>query len=183
MKFTEITLKGAYLVELNPAKDDRGYFTRLFCAEEFSSIGFQDAFVQINQSYNEKKGTFRGLHYQEPPANETKLVRCISGSIFDIILDIRKDSTTFLEWFAIELSEQNMRMLLIPQGFAHGFLTLEEHSRLIYFHSGFYKPGLDKGIFYNDPVLNIRLPFDPVIISQKDKEHPLIDFKFEGIII
>ncbi len=184
MIFEETYLKDAYIVNLEPHTDKRGYFARLYCKDEFNEIGFKKEFVQINQSLNKHKHTFRGFHYQVPPFSETKLIRCVSGGIIDFIIDIRKDSPTFLKSFSVELSERNSRMLLIPDGFAHGFLTLEDNTSILYFHTEFFAPGYDNGLRFSDPELHIDFPFSPEIISEKDLEWPLIkERSFSGLEI
>ncbi len=183
MIFRETPVKGAYIIELNPHQDDRGLFARTFCKNEFKAIGHDAEFVQFNHSITNNKGTIRGMHYQTPPFSETKLIRCIRGSVFDVIIDIRKDSPTFLKYFAIELSESNMLSLYIPQGFAHGFQTLEDNSQLIYHHTAFYTPGYEGGIRYDDPLIQIQWPLNVTAITEKDKNHPLLNHTFKGITL
>ncbi len=183
MKFLETKLKGAYIVTPEPFVDERGSFARVFCRNEFLAIGHKGEFVQINHSVNKLKGTFRGIHYQLPPYEEVKLIRCISGSVHDIIVDIRSGSPTFLQYIAVEISEENMKMVYVPAGFAHGFLTLEDNSQLIYHHTAFYQPGHEAGLRFDDPELRIELPIEPVVITEKDKNHPLIEKGFIGIKI
>lgn len=181
MIFTETPLKGAFVIEPEPFVDERGLFARVYCKNEFEAIGNIKEFVQVNQSINKSKGTFRGLHYQLPPFTEVKLIRCIRGKVFDIIVDLRKNSKTFLQHFNIEMSEDNMKMLYVPEGFAHGFLSLEDNSQMIYQHTAFYKPGYEAGLRFNDPALKIKLPFMPEIITEKDKSYPFITKLFTGI--
>ncbi len=181
MKFSETRLKGAYVITPEPFVDDRGSFARVFCKNEFSAIGHKGDFVQINHSVNKLKGTFRGIHYQLPPFGEIKLIRCISGKVYDIIVDIRKGSPTFLKSFAVEISAENMKMMYVPEGFAHGFITLEDNSQVIYHHTTYYEPGHEAGLRYNDPALQLELPIGPSIMTEKDKNHPLIDNSFKGI--
>jgi len=181
MKFHETKLNGAYTIELEPYIDERGLFARVFCQDEFEEIGHHKPFVQINHSINHKKATFRGLHYQKPPFSEIKLIRCIAGKVFDIIVDIREKSDTFLHHFGVELTSQNMKMIYVPEGFAHGFITLEDNTQLIYHHTSSYKPGYESGFRYDDPRLKIKLPFEPLIISEKDKSYRFIDNSFSGI--
>lgn len=183
MKFLETKLEGAYIITPEPFVDGRGSFARVFCKNEFSAIGHKNEFVQINHSVNKLKGTFRGIHYQLPPFSEVKLIRCISGSVYDIIVDIRFGSPTFLEHIGIEISEENMKMMYVPAGFAHGFITLEDDSQLIYHHTAYYEPGHEAGLRFNDPLLQIELPITPVVITEKDNNHPLIDKGFKGISI
>jgi dTDP-4-dehydrorhamnose 3,5-epimerase len=172
MKFIETGFKDLYLIEVHLLKDERGTFARIYCKDEFSKINFTKEFVQMNFSFNKAKGTFRGLHFQLPPFEETKLIRCSSGKVFDIALDLRKDSATYLKWFSCELSQENRTMVLIPEGFAHGFITLEVNSELAYCHTEFYHPSAERGIRYNDELLDIKLPIDITCISEKDKNYP-----------
>jgi len=181
MKFSETKLTGLYIAEPEPFKDERGLFFRTFCKNVFTEIEHYKEFVQINQSINICKGTFRGLHYQLPPFKDVKLVRCISGSVIDIIVDVRKESDTFLKSFLIELSEENKRMIYIPEGFAHGFITLEDNTQLIYHHTSFYQPKHEGSLNINDCALNIKLPIKPRIMSKVDKNIPFVDDTFEGI--
>jgi len=181
MKFTETRLKKLYIIEPEPFVDERGVFFRTYCKEEFKKIGLNKDFVQINQSINSKKGTFRGLHYQIPPYGDTKLIRCISGRVLDILVDIRKGSITFLNYFAIEISEENKKMIFVPEGFAHGFMTLEDNSQLIYHHTAFYQPSFEAGINYNDPKIKLELPINIRVINKKDADIPLIDNQFTGV--
>lgn len=182
MIFQETTLKNAYVINLSPFVDTRGYFTRLFSKDEFRQIGFNEEIVQINQAFNKHRLTFRGFHYQKPPFSESKIICCIEGKIQDYIIDIRKGSTTFLKSFTVELSEQNDLMILVPKGFAHGYLTLTKNTRLVYFHTSFYTPGFEGGIRYNDKSLGVEFPYKPKIISEKDLCYPFIEnLSFEGI--
>lgn len=174
MKFHETTLKGVYTIELEPHLDERGFFARTFCKNEFRRIHHQKEFVQFNHSYTVKKGTLRGLHYQVPPMSEIKLIRCIRGKVLDVIVDLREGSPTFLQHIGVELSAKNMRMIYVPEGFAHGFQTLEEHSEMLYHHTNFYSPDHERGIRYNDPLLSINWPLAPSEVSEKDMKHPLL---------
>ena len=181
MNFTETKLKSSFVIDLNPYTDERGWFARTFCKNEFMQIGFDKEWVQINHSFTKQKGTIRGMHFQKLPFKEIKLVRCISGAVFDIIVDIRKNSTTFLQWTGVELSAQNKKMLYIPEGFAHGFQTLEDDSELIYHHTQFYQPQAEDGLRYDDPAINIKWILPPVNISERDKKHTFITKNFTGI--
>jgi dTDP-4-dehydrorhamnose 3,5-epimerase len=183
VKFTETGLAGCYIIELAPFFDQRGGFVRNFCKNEFRRINHTAEFVQFNQSYNHKKGTLRGMHYQKPPFGEIKLIKCISGRVHDVVVDIRKDSPTFREHVSIELSADNDRMIYIPAGMAHGFLTLEDNSQLIYHHTEYYRPDADAALNYADPAFNISWPIPVAVISEKDAQHPFIDDKFSGITI
>ena len=181
MTFAPTTLEGSYIISLTPFNDDRGWFARTYCEKEFGAIGHLDKWIQLNQSYTAKAGTVRGMHYQVPPFKEIKLVRCIRGSVYDVIIDIRKDSPTFLHWYGVKLSSAEMNMLYIPAGFAHGFQTLENDSELIYHHSTMYEPGHEGGILYNDAAVAIRWPLAITVISERDKNHPPITENFKGI--
>jgi dTDP-4-dehydrorhamnose 3,5-epimerase len=181
MKFTSTKLSGAYIIELEPIRDERGFFVRMFCKNDFKQIGFGKEIVQINHSLTRKKGAVRGLHYQLPPACETKIIRCVHGAVFDVMIDIRAGSPTFLQWFGMELSESNMRMALIPEGFAHGFQTLAENAELLYHHTAFYSPEHERGLRFDDPFLAIRWPLPAGVISPKDQRYPLLDGTFKGI--
>lgn len=181
MIFTETILKGSYIIDLMQYTDDRGAFVRTFCKKEFAKIGFTKEFVQFNQSYNTFEGTVRGLHFQQPPYSEIKLISCIRGSVFDVIVDIRQDSPTFLQHIVIELSSENKKMVYVPEGFAHGFQTLEDNSTLIYYHTEFYTPKADSGLNFLDPLLKIKWPLFVSKISEKDKDLKFIDQSFKGI--
>lgn len=183
MKFTETKLKGAYIIELVKESDERGFFAREFCKKEYEDIGLANNIVQINDSFNKHKGTLRGMHYQSVPKTEDKIVRCITGSIYDVIIDIRKYSKTFREWFGVELSADNRKMMFVPKGFAHGFLTLEENTEVLYYHTEFYSPELEGGIRYNDPKIGIKWPQPIKEISKRDEGYELISGNFEGILI
>lgn len=183
MKFIETPLSGVYVIELEPIRDERGFFARTFCQQEFSQIGFHKPIVQINHSVTRKKGTIRGMHYQHPPAGEAKLIRCIHGGVFDFMVDLRADSPTFLHHHGVELSKDNMRMVFIPEGFAHGFQTLTGDAELIYHHSAFYNPNYEHGLRFNDPALAIGWPLPVSSISLKDQDYALIDKTFQGIVI
>ena len=181
MKFHPLEIKGAYLIDIDLKPDDRGGFARTFCKDEFRQIGHTREFVQLNQSWNTKKGTLRGMHFQNPPFKETKLVRCISGAVFDVIIDLRQDSPTFLRHVTVELSAENKRMIYIPEGLAHGFQTLEDDTQLIYHHTEYYKPGFEAAINYADPAIGIKWPLQVTGISEKDRTHPYITNTFKGL--
>jgi dTDP-4-dehydrorhamnose 3,5-epimerase len=181
MKFIETPLKNAFFVEIEPFQDERGLFMRIFCKKEFQEIGHSKDFVQINHSINKQKGTIRGLHFQKPPFSEIKLVRCIKGAVFDVIVDIRAGSPTFLQWFGIELSAENKRMMYIPEGFAHGFQTLEDDTELLYHHTEFYTPLAEAGLRFDDQMIGIDWKLPPKNISEKDSNYSLIENNFMGI--
>jgi len=181
MKFKETPLKGSFVIDLQPVEDERGWFARYYCKDEFKSIGHTKEWVQLNHSVTNKKGSLRGMHYQLKPFTEIKLVRCISGAVFDVIVDLRKGSESFLQWFGVELSAVNKKMIYIPEGFAHGFQCLIDDCQLLYHHTEFYRPGAEGGIRYKDPLINISWPLDVTFISTRDKEHPVLDKSFKGI--
>lgn len=171
MKFVETPLKGAYLIDLEKRGDDRGFFARAFCRDEFAKVGLAPVFVQVNNSLSAQKGTLRGMHYQLAPKAETKVVRCIRGSLYDVILDLRKGSATFGQSFGAELSAENRRMMYVPKGFAHGFITLSDDAEAFYFVDEFYGPECERGIRWNDPKFAIQWPIAPVVVSDKDAKH------------
>lgn len=175
MKFTETKLPGAYIIDLDKIGDDRGFFARAFCLKEFREHGLIDTIVQVNNSNASKKGTLRGLHYQLDPAAETKLVRCIRGSLYDVIVDLRSGSPTFGEHCGVELSAENRRMFYVPKGFAHGFITLEDDTEALYFVDEFYAPDLERGIRWDDQRFSIDWPMEPQVISEKDRNNPDFD--------
>jgi dTDP-4-dehydrorhamnose 3,5-epimerase len=172
MKFTPTPLDGAFVIDLEKREDERGFFARAFCINEFKANNLDSNVVQVNNSSSVQKGTLRGMHYQLAPFAETKIVRCIKGSLFDVIIDLRKDSPTFGKWFGEELSEQNRKMMYVPKGFAHGFLTLENNTEAFYFVTQFYNSESERGIRFNDPAFNITWPLAPVVVSEKDLSHP-----------
>lgn len=172
MIFTETPLKGAFVIEINKIGDERGFFGRSWCAHEMSDHGLNSSVAQINTSFSKYKGTLRGLHFQIEPFQECKMIRCTKGAVYDVIVDIRPDSHTFLKWFAEELNEDNHKALYSPQGFAQGFITLTDNTEITYFTSNFYAPGKDRGVRWNDPQVGIRLPLEPVVISDKDRTWP-----------
>ena len=181
MTFNATPLAGCYVVELNPVGDARGWFARTYCKSEFVSIGHSSEWVQMNHSFTGQKATVRGMHFQHPPFAEIKMLRCIAGAVYDVVVDIRKDSPTFLQWYGTELSASNKKMIYIPLGFAHGFQTLADDCELIYHHSQFYQPGVEGGIKFDDPLLKIEWPLAPGTISERDNQHPLLGENFKGI--
>ena len=172
MIFKETDLKGAYIIEIEKLEDKRGFFARSFCQQEFQQHGLFSNIVQCNISYNKTKGTLRGMHYQVKPHEEIKIVSCVMGSICDVIIDLRPDSPSYHQWFAVELSAENYRMLYIPEGFAHGFQTLEDNTVVFYQMSKFYHPECAVGVRWDDPAFNIEWPDDERIISFKDLQYP-----------
>ena len=183
MRFVPLALKGAFLIEPELKEDSRGAFARTFCIEEFGEQGLETVFVQHNQSWNLKKGTLRGLHYQNPPFAEAKYLRVLRGAIWDVIVDIRKGSPTFKQYVSVELSEDNHAGLYMPPGFAHGFLTTEDDTEIIYMHSALYKPGFEAGFRWDDPGLGIEWPSAPLILSEKDAGYADAAAAFEGLVI
>lgn len=191
MIFKETQLKGAYIIELEPIQDERGFFARSFCKKEFKLRGISMNIAQCNISYNKKKGTLRGMHYQRAPHEEAKIVSCMKGSIYDVIIDIRPDSSTYCRWIAVELQAENReqrtesredlayrlpltapyKMLYIPKGFAHGFLTLEDNTEVFYHMSEFYSPGYGRGIRWNDPFFAIQWPEEAKAMSAQDRNY------------
>jgi dTDP-4-dehydrorhamnose 3,5-epimerase len=172
MIFTETRLKGAYLVDLAPHHDERGFFSRSWCQREFTEHGLNPALVQCDVSFNHKKGTIRGMHLQVAPFEETKLVRCTQGSILDVIIDLRADSDTFLQWIGVDLTAVNRRALYVPVGFAHGFQTLSDDVEVLYLMSEFYSPECSRGYRWNDPAFAIEWPLPVSVISEKDAAIP-----------
>jgi len=184
MQIEPMSPSGPWLVIPSALKDDRGEFFRYYCERTFRDCipGFT-GFVQCNQSVNVRKATLRGMHYQMPPHAEDKLVRCIKGAAWDVCIDLRKDSPTFLKWFAAELTETNRYSIFIPKGFAHGFITLSNNTELIYHHSEYYVPGAEKGIHFADPAVGIVWPEVPQTVSEKDAGYAFLDKNFTGIEI
>lgn len=172
MTFTETKIKGAYLIDIKKISDDRGFFGRAYCKKEFDRLGITNEVVQVNVSSNNKKGTFRGLHMQVAPAEETKLVRCTRGSIFDVLVDLRPESETFLHWTGVTLNSKEFNMLYVPKGCAHGYLTLEDDTDVMYQVTEYYTPEAERGFRWNDPTFNISWPIEPLVISAKDESQP-----------
>jgi len=183
MKFIDTSFDGLWVIEPEIKSDSRGFLTRLFCKNEFSSINITKEFVQENLTLTKVKGTFRGFHYQPAPYSEVKLVRCIKGKVFDIVIDLRNNSKTFLKNFTIELNEEKLNMLLIPEGFAHGFQTLTDNCLMLYLHTNFYNSQHERGIKYCDPLIKCSLPLPLKDISERDKNHPVLKLTDEGIIL
>jgi dTDP-4-dehydrorhamnose 3,5-epimerase len=174
MRFKETPLAGAYVIEPESIDDDRGSFMRSFCAKEFGEHGLITAFVQCNISSNPRRATLRGMHYQKPPYEEGKLVRCTAGSIFDVIVDIRTGSRTYQEWYGLELTSQNRCAMYIPPGFAHGFQTLADDSEVFYQMTAYYHPGAGAGLNWDDPAIGIRWPLPDPILSERDAAYPML---------
>lgn len=172
MIFTETKLNGVFIINIEPIEDERGLFARSWCREEFEVHGLNPELAQCNISFNKKKGTLRGMHYQKPPHEEAKLVRCTLGAIFDVIIDLRPDSPTYKQWVGEELTAQNHRMFYVPRMFAHGFVTLTDSTEVFYQMSTQYAPESATGVRWDDPVFNIHWPEQPKIISQRDQSYP-----------
>jgi len=170
--FEKTKLKGAYIIKLEKLKDERGFFARSFCKREFEQHGLNTNVVQYNLSFSKKKGTLRGMHYQIKPHQETKLINCVRGAIYDVIIDLRPNSTTYKKWLSLELSVDDYKMIYVPEGFAHGFQTLEDNTAVYYLVSEFYTPEYERGVRWNDPMFNITWPDAvPTVISEKDKSY------------
>jgi dTDP-4-dehydrorhamnose 3,5-epimerase len=183
LNILETKFEGLHVAETNFLSDSRGSFGRLFCKNELASALKGKEILQINVSLTEPCGAIRGMHFQHPPHGEMKLVRCIKGSVWDVVVDIRKDSNTFMQWHAEELSQENARMMIIPEGFAHGFQTMETTSELLYLHTEYYMPDSEDGLAYNDPKLDISWPLPITDVSERDQNHPFLSKEFSGIII
>jgi dTDP-4-dehydrorhamnose 3,5-epimerase len=175
MIFTESPLPGAFLIDLAPIADERGFFARAYCAEEFAARGLGTELRQCSVSHNTRKGTLRGLHYQRAPHEEHKLVRCTSGAIFDVIVDIRPQSPNYRRWFGSDLTAENRRSLFIPAGFAHGFITLSDDTEVYYMISVPHAPEYGQGFRWSDPAFGIEWPLAPRVISARDAAYPLLD--------
>ncbi|MFX1388579.1 MAG: dTDP-4-dehydrorhamnose 3,5-epimerase [Promethearchaeota archaeon] len=181
MEFKKTKIKDLYIIEPKPSLDDRGMFVRVFCLDELKQINHSKNIVNINHSLTKRKGSIRGMHFQYPPKAEIKIIKCIKGSIFDVAIDLRKDSPTLLSWYGEILSASNMKMLYIPEGFAHGFQSLEDNIEILYFVTEFYDPKKEGGIRYNDPKIKIEWPLKLSDISERDKNLQLLDNGFDGI--
>ena len=173
MIFTKTKLADVVLIDVDRKADERGFFGRTFCRSELAEQGIDFNIAQSNISYNKTRGTLRGMHMQSAPFKEAKLVQCIRGSIYDVIIDMREESATYCQWLSTELSDKNKTILYIPEGFAHGFITLEDDTEVSYQMSEFYKPGYEKGLLWNDPFFNISWLMQPAVLSEKDKSYAL----------
>jgi len=174
MRYTELRLKGAFVIDLDPIADHRGFFARTFDEKEFAAHGLEPRVVQCNVSHNPRRGTVRGMHFQRPPHEEVKLVRCTRGSVLDVIVDVRPGSPTELQWEAVELTAENRRMMYVPRGFAHGYQSLEDDSEVTYQVSEYYHPESEGRLLWNDPAVGIRWPVADVVISEKDATAPAL---------
>lgn len=182
MIFTETELKGAFVIDLEPHKDDRGFFARAFCQHEFEEHGLKPVIAQANLAYNHSKGTLRGMHFQVPPAAETKLVRCTRGAILDIIVDLRPESPTYLKHFSVELNEDNHKALYVPERFAHGYQVLTDKTETSYQVGEFYSPPNERALRYDDPAFGLSWPLPVSVISDKDRDAPLYETLSEDLI-
>ena len=183
LTISETPLKGLYIVETNAFVDHRGAFARWFCEEELAALLGKRHIKNVNFSRTVKKGSIRGMHFQKPPHAEMKLVRCIKGKVFDVAIDLRLDSKTYLQWHGVELSAEKMNMFVIPEGFAHGFQSLDDNVEMLYLHTEFYNNESENALRYNDPKLNIQWPLEISEISEKDAKNPLIDANIIGVKI
>lgn len=165
-------IHGVFTVNCTPFEDQRGSFARLYCEKTLSEILGDQKIVQINHSFTKAPGTIRGIHWQKSPSHEMKLIRCLKGSVYDVAVDLREDSPTYLKWFATELSEQNHKMVAIPAGCGHGFQVLSPNTELLYLHTDFYQPELEAGAKFNDPAFKIDWPLEDIQLSDRDKKHP-----------
>jgi dTDP-4-dehydrorhamnose 3,5-epimerase len=172
MKYTPLQIPGVLLLEVEPHTDERGLFARTVCSEEFSARGLPSAYPQSSTSFNKTRGTLRGMHFQISPSQESKLVRCTRGAIFDVVVDLRKDSPTYRNYVGCDLSAENRRSLAIPHGCAHGFMTLEDASEVLYMMSEQHRPELARGVRWNDPAFGIVWPLQPTVLSDRDAAYP-----------
>lgn len=183
MNYDESSISGAWFLKNSVFEDGRGAFSRLFCARELEEIIGQRTIVQINHSKTHSIGAVRGLHFQNAPNAEMKIVRCIKGRVFDVAVDLRRDSPTFLKWAAVELSPDSHNAFVIPEGCAHGFQVLEENSELLYLHTAFYSPDNEGGVRFDDPMVGVNWPLEPTDLSARDLSHPQLTDNFKGIIL
>ena len=181
MTFTETELAGAFVIDIEPREDERGFFARAWCEREFEAHGLSTRVVQCNVAYNHRRWTLRGMHFQTAPHAEVKIVRCTRGAIYDVIIDLRADSPTFKQWLAFELTAENRRMLYVPEGFAHGYQTLMDETETYYQVSEFYEPASERGVRWDDPAFRIVWPIgEPGVISDKDRTWP--DYESEPLL-
>ncbi len=184
MNLVETNIPGAWIIESTSFQDNRGAFSRLFCLHELqATLGPTKAIAQINQSITHRVGAVRGMHYQNPPHAEVKIVRCLKGRVFDVAVDLRHDSSTFLRWTAVELTPENHRAFVIPEGCAHGFQVLEENSQLLYLHTEFYTPDSEGGVRFDDPEIGVDWPLAPTDLSDRDLNHPYLKENFKGLVL
>ncbi len=180
MKFHPTSLPGAFVIEQTPFTDERGWFARAFCEKELASAGISERFVQMNMSGNVSKGTIRGLHFQSAAAPEAKLLRCVRGAVYDVIVDMRPDAATFGNWFGIELTMENRLAIYAPPLFAHGYVSLVDDTEVLYQTSAFYTPGVERGVRFDDPGIGITWPCEILEVTQKDRSWPDVNMKERG---
>lgn len=180
---SETNIAGAWVVESGAFRDDRGAFSRLFCLHELDAVVGQRAIVQINHSRTHNIGAVRGLHYQNAPHAEMKIVRCLKGRVFDVAVDLRQNSPTFKQWLAVELTPDNHQAFVIPEGCAHGFQVLERDSELLYLHTAFYNPEAEGAVRFDDPGIGVEWPLPPTDLSARDLNHPLLTADFTGLVL
>lgn len=178
MKFDKLKLEGALVINIDEIDDERGFFARVYSYDEYKNNGMQKSIVQINDSWTKSRATLRGIHYQLHPKREGKLIRCIRGRIWDLIIDLRNDSETFGQWFGIELSAQNRQMIYAPEGFGHGFISLENDCEILYAVTEYYSPEQERILRWNDPKFNIEWPIEPSVILDKDNNAPDFDYSY-----
>jgi dTDP-4-dehydrorhamnose 3,5-epimerase len=183
MKVQHCPFKDAFVLELEPFEDHRGMFCRLFCQNDLQQMGIHSTIRQINHSRTRKKGAVRGMHFQYPPMAETKFVTCLRGSVFDVMIDLRSGSPDFIKWHGEVISIDNRKMLVIPEGFAHGFQALEDDAELLYFHTEFYSPEHEGGIRCDDPLVAVSWPEEITDLSDRDRRHPFLTSNFRGIAL
>ena len=181
MRVIATPLAGACVVETDRVSDARGSFERIFCDQDWSAVRPGLRFVQANLSISSHRGTLRGLHYQVPPAAEAKMIRCLRGRVFDVAVDVRAESPTFLQWHAVELDAAIPRQIFLPEGFAHGFQALTDDAQLLYFHTAAWAAAAERGLRWNDPRLAIKWPLPPALLSDRDRSHPLVAGEFQGV--
>ncbi|MDC0601548.1 dTDP-4-dehydrorhamnose 3,5-epimerase [Aliiglaciecola sp.] len=181
MIFSDTSIKGLYVAHSNRISDHRGEFSRLYCRQALLEKNIKDSLVQINHSNTKKRGAIRGLHFQVPPKLEMKMVRCIQGEVFDVAVDLRVNSPTYLKWHGEKLSAETNNMMIIPEGFAHGFQSLTENVRMLYLHTEYYSAEYEQGLRFDEPAINIQWPLPPSDISERDLTHPYIDSDYRGI--
>jgi len=183
MRFVPLPLAGAFCIEDDPFSDHRGRFFRIYCEQELQAIGLNKPIAQANMSLTKQKGAVRGMHFQHPPHAECKIIRCLVGAVFDVIVDLRQGAATFLQWYGEILTPDSQKALFVPEGFAHGFQVLEEYSQLLYMHTHSYDPASEGAVRFNDPLIKIDWPLSPTDVSERDAGIPLLDQSFQGIKI
>ena len=183
MKLVEFKIAGAWLLENKVLQDSRGEFSRVFCASALKNVLESRTIVQVNHSITHQVGAIRGMHYQYFPHAEMKIVRCIKGKVYDVLVDLRQNSPTFLQWIAVELTSKNYCALVIPEGCAHGFQVLEKHSELLYLQTAFYTPNKEGAVRFDDPLIGIDWPLEPTDLSTRDMNHPYLNYNFKGVYL